>query len=190
VTGVDGSTPQWAYADASNLNDPVSGSTGACAGQLAILCNAGPGYDGPTGAGSISGQIVSGAPGVGLPALGPADNKTYTLRVTDTGAYLRGGVYPNGEATTYYWQYGTSATYGQRTRAASAGSGTDPVAAVGHLVNLLPGTRYHYRLVAVNAAGTTYGYDSTLITAGHASAARARRGRTRHRREPRRRAHR
>lgn len=183
VTGVDGSTPQWAYTDAANLNDPVAGSTGACAGQLPVLCNAGPGYDGPTGAGSISGQIVTGAPGIGLPAYGPASNKSYTLRVTDTGAYLRGGVYPNGQATTYYWQYGPSTTYGLRTRGYSAGAGSAPVGAIGHLINLAPGTRYHYRLVAVNASGATYGYDSTFATTGHASAARARRGRAKHERK-------
>ena len=37
ITGVDGSTPQWAYADAANLNDPSTGSTGACSGQLSVL---------------------------------------------------------------------------------------------------------------------------------------------------------
>jgi hypothetical protein len=27
ITGVNGSTPQWAYADTANLNDPSPGST-------------------------------------------------------------------------------------------------------------------------------------------------------------------
>ena len=31
------------------------------------------------------------------------------------------------------------------------------------LSGLEPGTDYHYRLVAVNAAGTTYGYDETIV---------------------------
>lgn len=180
VTGVDGSTPQWAYSDAASLNDPSAGSTGGCTGQLPVLCNAGPGYDGPTGAGSISGQIVTGAPGVGLPAFGPAGNKTYTRRVTRTGAFLLGGVYPNGQPTTYYWQYGPSTTYGFRTRGFSAGAGTAAVAASAHLVRLDPGTRYHYRLVATNAAGTEYGYDSSFVTGGHARVASARRRRARH----------
>jgi hypothetical protein len=174
VTGVDGSTPQWAYADAAELNDPTDGSTGSCAGQLAILCGAGPGYDGPTGAGAISGQIVSGAPGIGLPAFGPASNRAYTRRVSGTAAWLQGGVYPNGEATTYYWQYGATTSYGVRTRRFSAGSGPTPVAAAAHLERLRPGAHYHYRLVAHNAAGTTYGYDASFNTSGRAETAAGR----------------
>ncbi len=164
VTGVDGSTPQWAYTDAGELNDPAAGSTGNCAGQLPVLCVAGDGYDGPTGAGSISGQIVAGAPGIGLPSFGPADNKTYVRRVTSTSAWLQGGVYPNGEPTTYYWEYGTTTAYGSRTRSFSAGAGLVPVDAQGYLARLRPRTIYHYRLVAGNAAGTTDEYDHTLRT--------------------------
>jgi hypothetical protein len=129
---------------------------------------------------------VPGAPGIGLPPLGPAANKTSTVRVTDTGAYLQGGVYPNGQATSYYWQYGTSPAYGQRTASVSAGSGSDPVIALGHLGNLAPGTRYHYRLVATNASGVEYGYDFSFHTSGRhetlATLARRRRERTRRRR--------
>ncbi len=164
VAGVDGTTPQWAYTDAAELNDPTTGSTGSCAGEPTILCDAGRGYDGPTGAGSISGQIVTGAPGIGLPAFGPASNKTYTRRTSASAAWLQGGVYPNGEATTYYWQFGTTTSYGSRTRAVSAGSGTSPVTAVAHLGHLLSGARYHYRLVATNRTGTTYGYDASFST--------------------------
>jgi len=175
VTGVDGSTPQWAYADAANLNDPVTGTTGDCPGQLSVLCDAASGYDGPTGAGSISGQIVPGAPGIGLPSLGASNDKTYTRRVANAGAWLTGGVYPNGETTTFWWQYGTTTSYGSRTTPVSVGSGTAPVPISSHLGSLKPGTRYHYRLVAVNATGTEYGYDATFTTTGHARVATARR---------------
>ena len=166
VTGIDGTTPEWAYTDAANLNDPSSGSTGDCSGQISILCNAGTGYDGPTGAGSISGQIVSGAPGIGLPVFGPANSKSYTRRVANTGAWLESGLYPNGEATTYYWQYGTTTSYGFRTKALAVGSGTDPVSVVSHLGDLQPRTKYHYRVVATNASGTQYGYDGSFTTTG------------------------
>ena len=40
------------YTDASSLYDVVSGSTGTCG---SYLCNAGPGYDGPTGNGTPDG---------------------------------------------------------------------------------------------------------------------------------------
>lgn len=187
VTGIDGSTPAWAYADAAALNDPTAGAGGGCAGQLPILCAAG--YDGPTGAGSISGQIVAGAPGVGLPSFGPADAKTYTRRVTDTSAWLAGGVYPNGEPTSYYWEYGRTTAYGARTSSWSVGSGPGAVAAPGRLADLRAGTRYHYRLVATNPAGVTYGYDHSLRTSGHAITARSRERERRARRARRRRRH-
>lgn len=175
ITGVNGSTPQWAYADAANLNDPASGSTGACPGELSVLCNATTGYDGPTGAGSISGQIVSGAPGIGLPSFGEGSDMTYTRRVAKTAAWLQGGVYPNGEATSYYWQYGITSSYGSRSKAISVGSGTAAVPVGSRLTALTPGTQYHYRLVATNASGTEYGSDGTFTTTGHARVASRRR---------------
>ncbi len=98
VTGVSGATPRWAYGDSALLNDPTTGSTGSCAANISYICNAGPGYDGPTGIGSISGDVTTGGPGIG------AESAPTTL---STGATLSGGVYANGVDTTYSWQYGT-----------------------------------------------------------------------------------
>ena len=44
--------------------------------------------------------------------------------VTATGAVIAGTVNPNGSATTYQVQYGTSGAYGSATAPGSAGSGT------------------------------------------------------------------
>ena len=41
----------------------TSGANGSC--STVDLCTAGAGYDGPTGVGSISGDVVAGAPGIG-----------------------------------------------------------------------------------------------------------------------------
>jgi hypothetical protein len=164
VTGVNGSTPRWAYADSALLNDPQTGSNGACAASIAYICTAGVGYDGPTGAGSISGDVVTGGPGIGGPSLGAGADNTYTQSVTSTSATLTGGVYPNSLATTYSWQYGTSTAYGQQTGATSIGAGSAPVALSTDLTGLQAGTIYHYRLVAENSDGTSYGYDYTLAT--------------------------
>ncbi len=162
LTGVNGATAQWAYSDSALLNDPVAGSTGSCAGGIAYICNAGTGYDGPTGIGSISGAIVAGAPGIGGPAIGDGTTNSYTQTVGSTTATLVGGVYPNGLDTTYYWQYGTSNAYGQQTTPQDVGSGTAPVTAQASLTGLMPGVTYHYRLVATNSDGTDYGYDYTM----------------------------
>jgi subtilase family serine protease len=49
----NGATPTNVYAHASSLFDVTSGTNGSCGGSY--LCNAGPGYDGPTGLGSPNG---------------------------------------------------------------------------------------------------------------------------------------
>jgi hypothetical protein len=152
--------PSWAYANASLLNDPSTGSNGACAASISYICDAGAGYDGPTGVGSISGAVTTGAPGVS----GPGTNGTYASSTTATTTQLAGGVYPNGADTSYWWEYGPTTDYGQLTPATDIGAGTAPVAVTDSVTGLSPGTTYHYRLVAENQYGTEYGYDFTLTT--------------------------
>ncbi len=164
ITGVDGTTPQWAYTDSALLNDPTTGWSGDCPSTILYICDAGVGYDGPTGIGSISGAVAQGAPGIGGPSFGDGYENTYTAAVGPTTAMLSGGVYPNGLDTTYYWQYGTTTSYGSQTAAVDIGSGQVPVAATGALSGLAAGTTYHYRLVAHNGDATMYGYDSELTT--------------------------
>ena len=161
VTGVNGTTPQWAYTDEPLLNGVDGGSNGSCG--LALICNAGTGWNGPGGAGSISGDVVHGAPGIGGPDLNDG-SATYTENVSSSSAALEGGIYPNSQATSYYWQYGESTSYGFQTATATVPAGTSIVGAAGTLASLMPSSTYHYRLVAANASGTTYGYDFTLTT--------------------------
>ena len=49
--------------------------------------------------------------------------------MTTSSARLQGGVYPNGDDTTYWWEYGTTTVYGQEASASNndIGSGTAPV---------------------------------------------------------------
>ena len=165
ITAVNGATPQWAYTDSGLLNDPTTGSNGACAANIAYICNAGVGYDGPTGAGSISGDIVSGAPGIGGPSIGTGTANSYAQSVAAGGATLTGGVYANGITASAWWQYGTSTAYGQQTPATAIAPRAGPAPVTAALGGLAEGTTYHYRLVAQNADGISYGYDETLTTA-------------------------
>ncbi len=88
--------------------------------------------------------------------------------IGQSSANVTGTVTPEGAETHYYYQYGPSTEYGQRTASAEAGvdvgTGLSSVAAPATLVPLTPGVTYHYRLVAWNEYGTTYGQDATFTT--------------------------
>lgn len=83
-------------------------------------------------------------------------------------ATLHFSIDPEGLATTYYVEYGTTAGYGQRAGLydETVPAGDDPVARTELLSvwGLAPATTYHYRVVATNGAGTTYGDDQELTT--------------------------
>jgi hypothetical protein len=90
-------------------------------------------------------------------------------RVTTTSATLSGIVDPEGQPTTYYFQYGPSTAYTSRTPDGSAGAGTKNVAASATVGSLTRNTVYHYRLVATNASGSAIGTDRTFTTAASAA---------------------
>lgn len=87
--------------------------------------------------------------------------------VTSNSATLNGTINPNGLASTYNFQWGTSVSYGNNTTVGNlSGSATTPVSAA--ISGLTPGTTYHFRLVGTNSDGTTNGGDKTF-TPGAAS---------------------
>ncbi len=158
VTGTNATTPQWAYSDAWLLNDIVAGSDGSCPTGALLICNAVTGWDGPTGNGSISGQLVAGAPGIG------GANET---SLSPTSASLQAGLYANSLTTTYRWEYGTSTSYGDvdsPTAPVNAGSGSLLTSATGSFTDLQPCTTYNYRLDASNLDGTADGYNNDFTT--------------------------
>jgi hypothetical protein len=82
--------------------------------------------------------------------------------VTRTGASLLGRLVTGGQSTAYFFQYGRTSQYGEATgvqRTTTAGN----VAA--NITGLRYRTRYHYRLVAINTTGVSYGADQTFVTA-------------------------
>ena len=58
----------------------------------------------------------------------PAATTGAATDVTLNGATLNATVDPQGAATTYHFEYGTSDSYGLTTAEKDAGSGDDPVA--------------------------------------------------------------
>jgi hypothetical protein len=89
--------------------------------------------------------------------------------VEATAATLEAEVDPGGAPTTYRFEYGTTEAYESTTSATSLGAtdDTDHPAAV-RTEGLLPGTTYHYRVVAENKVGgkveVAYGPDATFTT--------------------------
>ncbi len=91
--------------------------------------------------------------------------------VTSVSSTLNASIDPNNSATTYYFQYGTSSSYGTDVPSApgvALGSGSGDLSVHVHLQGLASGTTYHYRVVAVAEPGgelfTVYGPDKTFTT--------------------------
>src|SRR5207302_347916 len=83
-----------------------------------------------------------------------------------SSATLNGSVDPNGRATTYTFEYGTSTSYGSKTGAKSAGSSTTAQHASFGISGLEAGRVYHFRIVATSDAGTSVGADESFTTVG------------------------
>ena len=84
--------------------------------------------------------------------------------VSRNAANVAGTVDPNGEATSYRFNYGTTDQYGSQSPSVAAGSGSEPQTVSASLANLSPDTTYHYSLVATNSLGTSSGPDKTFTT--------------------------
>ncbi len=89
--------------------------------------------------------------------------------VSDAVATLRGSVNPNGSATTAAFEFGTSTSYGTSVAVALApDDGTSDQSISTFLSGLTTGQTYHFRTVASNAWGTSYGADRTFTAASNA----------------------
>lgn len=75
---------------------------------------------------------------------------------------LNGTINPNGLVTTYYFEIGLTNAYGSTTTRSDTAAGTSPLSAQVTLTGLSRFTTYHYRLVAYNSRGITYGQDATF----------------------------
>jgi uncharacterized delta-60 repeat protein len=83
--------------------------------------------------------------------------------VTGSSATLNGSVNPHGLSTTVYFQYGTTTSYGHTT-ASQTKSGSTYQSVSANISGLSASTAYHFRIVATNSSGTTYGSDKTFTT--------------------------
>jgi hypothetical protein len=94
----------------------------------------------------------------------PEIGSSTATSVGQTAAHLSASVIANASPTSAHFEYGLSSTYGLSTAPAFLGEGIFGQAVDADLSGLVPGTAYHYRVVAVNDVGTTYGPDRLLTT--------------------------
>lgn len=94
----------------------------------------------------------------------PSVNGVNAYEVTISSAVLVGYVNPRGVDTSYYFEYGPTDAYGAQTPMGSAGAGSSEVKGSAALTGLASGATYHYRMVAVSAAGTRTGPDHVFTT--------------------------
>ena len=136
---------------ATDVSEAVSGLTAGRAYHFRLVAQS----DAGTSRGADRTFLTSGVPGAVTDA---------ATSIAPTSARLNGTVTPNGLATSWWFEYGTSTRYGSRTAVRSAGSGTRAVRVSIAISRLARTTTYHYRLVARNAAGTTVGADRVFST--------------------------
>jgi hypothetical protein len=84
--------------------------------------------------------------------------------VTSNSASLNATVNPEGLSTKWYFEYGLTAAYGTKTHAATIPAGPNFVSVTQAVANLNAVGSYHYRIVAVNSAGTAYGNGLLVVT--------------------------
>lgn len=83
------------------------------------------------------------------------------------GFELKGSVNPNGSATSYQFEYGTSIAYGSKIPSPeeSVGSGNVAVPVAKTVTGLLPNTLYHFRLAARHpGSSAVFTADRTFMT--------------------------
>jgi phosphodiesterase/alkaline phosphatase D-like protein len=85
--------------------------------------------------------------------------------ITTDSAVVMAQVDPNGSATSYRFEYGpASGFYGSVTPPAPLAAPDGVQAATAALHGLYPGTTYHFRVVASNEIGTSFGPDGSFTT--------------------------
>jgi hypothetical protein len=98
------------------------------------------------------------------PATPPVVSTLDPSEVTQTTATIFGSVGAQGLQTSYEFELGTDASYSGAKIFGNAGQSAATETVVVNLENLVPGVTYHYRLVATNEDGTSYGTDRSFTT--------------------------
>ena len=131
-------------------------------------CSTSAGSQSGTANVAVATQKVAAAPAVHAAPRGFGSSPSATTgsasNITSSAATLNGTVNPNGSGTYYYFEYGTTRSYGAETPTVYAGSGSTTIAVSANLTGLSSSTTYHFQLVAYSRR-TVDGGDSSFTTA-------------------------
>ena len=145
-----------------------TGGSGASSGASGSGASSGTGGSAASSGGSRSttSAAVSLVHALNAPAVPPVVSTGAASNIATSTATLSGSVNPEGDDTSYRFQYGLSSggvlTFG--TTSLDAGSGSSPVSVSMDVSGLQPGQIYLFRIVAENSSGTTDGAEMTVTT--------------------------
>jgi hypothetical protein len=150
------------------FENPAAGDYREAPGSPTIDAGMNDPLNGPFDLGGDPRMIASTDIGADEFVVAPAASTGPASAVSPQSATLTGTVNPNGDPTTYRFEYGPSTAYGNASSTNPAGAGSAPVAASATVAALSPSTTYHYRITAINGAGAVQGADHTFTTAAGA----------------------
>ncbi|MGB9112102.1 MAG: peptidoglycan-binding protein [Acidimicrobiales bacterium] len=153
------------------VTSPLSGSSPSSGGSNSNGSGSDGSGTGPTGGGThgpMDAQPTGSTPPTVTAA--PVVSTGTASSVTSTSETLAGTVNPGGLATTYYFEWGRTRSFGSTTPVESAGDGSSGVAVTATISGLLPNRTYDFTLVASNSLGTTTG-ETQLFQSAQSSCA-------------------
>ena len=112
------------------------------------------------GSATSSGSTSSNSSNLSGPSVvtnGPAS-------VSATSVSVNGSINPNNSNTSFWFEFGSSQSLGQKTSIQSLGSGSSWQLVTGNISGLTSGATYYYRVVAQNNFGTNFGDIKSFTT--------------------------
>jgi hypothetical protein len=162
LIGPAAASPQYPYANAVDYFDVVTGSNGSCSDYQ---CNAGPGYDGPTGIGTPNGAALFSTSSC---SAGPSVSQqptNQTVTAPAAASFSAAATNPSGCSTlTVQWQVSTNGGSTWTNDATDAGNKTTKLTIDPTSVSL---SGHKYRAVFSNQHGSTNSSTATLTVRAH-----------------------
>lgn len=150
-----GSNRTTTYVSPTQLTASIPASDLAAMGTFDITV-----FNPAPGGGTSNAQVFTVTPPP------PSATTNAATNVTAWVATVHGAVSSNGGSTSVSFEYGLTTAYGYSIPATPSSLAADAVntAVSADLIGLNCNTTFHYRVVATNSGGTTYGLDRTFNT--------------------------